>query len=205
MTGNEPPQQQQPQPQPPQSNNQAIKQTFVLPGNIDALWARAVGQVPNAKSISLRLPVEKEAAVFTIEESRYWNIFARSTLTLNPETAEIAKWEDYGEQNSGRQLRSWVRYTHTGETGGIPGQIIGFLACIGGAFLVWTGVSLSLRCFSSWRGLNIRKQKTLILRSNEIMNNPIKILGIAGSLRQASYNRGALRAATELVPEGALA
>ena len=35
------------------------------------------------------------------------------------------------------------------------------------------------------------------------MNNPVRILGIAGSLRQASYNRGALRAATELVPEGA--
>lgn len=35
------------------------------------------------------------------------------------------------------------------------------------------------------------------------MNNPIRILGIAGSLRQESYNRGALRAATELVPEGA--
>lgn len=35
------------------------------------------------------------------------------------------------------------------------------------------------------------------------MNNPIRILGIAGSLRQASYNRGTLRAAAELVPEGA--
>jgi chromate reductase, NAD(P)H dehydrogenase (quinone) len=35
------------------------------------------------------------------------------------------------------------------------------------------------------------------------MNKPIKILGIAGSLRQASYNRGTLRAATQLAPEGA--
>ena len=31
----------------------------------------------------------------------------------------------------------------------------------------------------------------------------IRILGIAGSLRDASYNRGALRAAVELAPEGA--
>src|SRR3712207_240369 len=30
----------------------------------------------------------------------------------------------------------------------------------------------------------------------------IRILGIAGSLRRASYNRATLRAATELVPEG---
>jgi len=31
----------------------------------------------------------------------------------------------------------------------------------------------------------------------------IRILGIAGSLRKGSFNRGVLRAATELVPEGA--
>src|SRR5436190_23009215 len=31
----------------------------------------------------------------------------------------------------------------------------------------------------------------------------IRILGIAGSLRRDSYNRAALRAATQLVPEGA--
>src|SRR3712207_754173 len=35
------------------------------------------------------------------------------------------------------------------------------------------------------------------------MSKPIRILGIAGSLRRASYNRAALRAAAELVPEGA--
>ena len=35
------------------------------------------------------------------------------------------------------------------------------------------------------------------------MEKKIKILGIAGSLREASYNRGALRAAVDLVPEGA--
>ena len=35
------------------------------------------------------------------------------------------------------------------------------------------------------------------------MNKPIRILGIAGSLRRQSYNRAALRAAAGLVPEGA--
>ena len=37
----------------------------------------------------------------------------------------------------------------------------------------------------------------------EKMNQPIRILGIAGSLRKASFNRGVLRAAVELAPEGA--
>ena len=35
------------------------------------------------------------------------------------------------------------------------------------------------------------------------MNDPIRILGIAGSLRRDSYNRSALRAASELTPKGA--
>lgn len=34
------------------------------------------------------------------------------------------------------------------------------------------------------------------------MNKSIRILGIAGSLRRDSYNKAALRAATQLVPEG---
>jgi chromate reductase, NAD(P)H dehydrogenase (quinone) len=35
------------------------------------------------------------------------------------------------------------------------------------------------------------------------MSKPVRILGIAGSLRRDSFNRAALRAATQLVPEGA--
>lgn len=36
------------------------------------------------------------------------------------------------------------------------------------------------------------------------MNKPIRILGIAGSLRRKSYNRAALRAAQQLVPKDAV-
>ena len=36
------------------------------------------------------------------------------------------------------------------------------------------------------------------------MTRPIRILGIAGSVRRESYNRAALRAATNLVPENAI-
>ena len=35
------------------------------------------------------------------------------------------------------------------------------------------------------------------------MSDPVRILGIAGSLRRGSYNRAALRAATQLVPQAA--
>jgi uncharacterized iron-regulated membrane protein len=143
LTGNEPPKQQQKQ------QAQEKESPRNLPENLEDLFLKAENQT-SWKSISLRLPIAEEAN-FTIEEGIYWNKFARSSLTVNTETNEISKWETYGEQNAGRQLRSWIRFTHTGETGGIIGQFIGFLACIGGAFLVWTGFSLALRRFQKWR------------------------------------------------------
>jgi uncharacterized iron-regulated membrane protein len=144
VTGNEPPQQQG-------NNTPPAEKPFEFPTDINAAWTAAETQSPTWRSISLRLPVEKDAAVFTIDEGIYWNIFGRSTLTASAATGAVSKWEPYGEQNSARQLRSWFRFTHTGETGGIVGQIIGFVACVGGAFLVWTGFSLALRRFRNWR------------------------------------------------------
>jgi hypothetical protein len=43
----------------------------------------------------------------------------------------------------------------------------------------------------------------IALNGGRIMADQVKILGIAGSLRKASYNRGALRAAQQLCPQGA--
>lgn len=154
LTGNE-------IPQPQQQQNPPAEQTFILPENLNAVWAKAESHVANWKSISLRLPIAKESAVFTIDEGIYWNIFGHSTLTIETKTGEIAKWEAYAEQNSARQLRSWFRFTHTGETGGFAGKFIGFIACIGGAFLVWTGISLAIRRFYNWRK-NEKKQKEML-------------------------------------------
>ena len=144
LTGNEVPRPQQQQP------NQSSEQPPALPENIDEIWTKSENHT-TWKTIALRLPVTNNSAVFTIDEGKYWNMFGRSTLTIDAKTGEVAKWESYGEQNAGRQLRSWARFTHTGETGGLVGQIIGFLACIGGAVLVWTGISLALRRFGNWR------------------------------------------------------
>ena len=144
LTGNEAPQQQR------GAGQQAVK-TYEFPTNINAAWTTATAQAPLWRSISLRLPIEKESAVFTIDEGIYWNLFGRSTLTVDANTGAVTKWEPYGEQNSARQLRSWFRFTHTGETGGVAGQLIGLIACVGGAFLVWTGFSLAIRRFRNWR------------------------------------------------------
>lgn len=143
LTGNEVPKQQ------PQGQ-QAPPADLVIPANINAMWQLAESQSPGWKSISLRLPLTKDAT-FTIDEGKSWNIFGRSTLTVDAETATVSKWEPYTERNSAQQIRSWMRFTHTGESFGFIGQLIGFIACIGGAVLVYTGFALAVRRLAAWR------------------------------------------------------
>ena len=147
LTGNEVPTAQQ---APPNAPNPQGEQVPALPENLNDVLSKAENHTA-WKTISLRLPITKDSAVFTVDEGIYWNIFGRSTLTVDTRTAEVAKWEPYGEQIAPRQLRSWARFTHTGETGGFIGQLIGFIACIGGAFLVFTGISLAIRRFWHWK------------------------------------------------------
>jgi chromate reductase len=46
-------------------------------------------------------------------------------------------------------------------------------------------------------------KNSLVRRKDKKMTRPVQILGIAGSLRRDSYNRAALRAATQLAPQDA--
>lgn len=156
ITGNEPPAQQAQQ----RPSNNAEQQSFVIPENIGLMWSRAEQQSPGWKSINLRLPLAENApASFTIDEGKSLNPFGRSTLTVDQKTAEVVKWETYNEQNWGRKLRSWFRFTHTGESFGMVGQIIAFIGCLGGTLLVWTGLSLALRRFRGWLG---KRSKTRV-------------------------------------------
>lgn len=154
LTGNEVPKQNPPQ------NASAQNNTNFLPENINEIWQKAETYTA-WKSINLRLPITNDTLNFTIDEGIYANKFGRSNLTINAKNGEIMKWESYGEQNSGRQLRSWIRFTHTGESFGFFGQFVAFLACIGGAFLVWTGISLAIRRLFNWKDKRALKKNVV--------------------------------------------
>ncbi|HEY0047879.1 MAG TPA: PepSY-associated TM helix domain-containing protein [Pyrinomonadaceae bacterium] len=149
LTGSEAPQQQAP----PPTQNQPNRETNpVIPANLDELWNRAAQQTEGWEFITLRVPTSAEApVVFSIREGKELNPFAGSTATFNAQNGEITKWEPYSGNNAGRRLRSWMRFAHTGESFGIVGQTVAGLASLGGAFLVWTGLSLAWRRFRNWR------------------------------------------------------
>jgi uncharacterized iron-regulated membrane protein len=88
-----------------------------------------------------------------MSDAAHWNRFARSQLTLNGATADMVRWEPYAGSSMGQRVRGWMRFAHTGELGGLPGQLVAGAACLGGAFLVWTGIALALRRFAAWRSI----------------------------------------------------
>jgi uncharacterized iron-regulated membrane protein len=123
----------------------------VVPERLDEVFARADEAVPTWSVITLRLGTGERAPVtLTITDGAYWNPFARSTLTVNSQTAEVAQWQPYAESSRGQKLRGWLRFAHTGELGRLSGQLIAGVGCLGGVMLVYTGLALSVRRFWSW-------------------------------------------------------
>lgn len=87
------------------------------------------------------------AATFTVRARDSWPRTVNTTLTLNPYTGEVLRRTGYAEQAPAQQVRSWTRFLHTGEALGFWGQLVAGLACLGGCFLVYTGIALSWRRF----------------------------------------------------------
>jgi len=119
---------------------------------LDSQLARARQQVGAWRTITLRIPTSDTApVVFTIDEGSGGQPQKRGTLTLDRATGAVVKWEPFSRNSLGRRLRTILRFAHTGEVLGLPGQTIAGIASAGGAVLVYTGLALSLRRFLSWR------------------------------------------------------
>lgn len=123
-----------------------------LSAGLNRKWTRAEQQSANWRSISLRVPASAEApAIFTIDEGTGGQPQKRAQLTLDGKTGEVVKWEPFSSYTTGRQLRSILRFAHTGEVAGIIGQTLAGLISMGGAVLVWTGLAMAWRRFRAWK------------------------------------------------------
>jgi len=119
---------------------------------LNLLWVRAEQRVPGWRSVTWRLPPSGRGPMtFTIDTGTGGRPDQRSQLTLDPGTAEIVRWEPFSSYNEGRRLRSWFRFLHTGEAGGIAGQTVAGAASAGATMLVWTGLWLAGRRLMRWK------------------------------------------------------
>ena len=121
------------------------------PLDLDALYARAAAQTEGWVTLTLRLPQRPGGPVTAfIQEPPSWHPSPRSVLTLDGATAEVVRWEPFAAASTGRKLRLLARVLHTGEVGGVVGQLIAGLASAGGSVLVYTGVALAWRRYRTW-------------------------------------------------------
>src|SRR5688572_883650 len=120
---------------------------------LNGLWDRAERQVAGWRTINLRLPQSESAPLaFAIDRGDGGQPHLRSTLTLDRASGDVVSYEDFSTLSTGRRIRNVMRFAHTGEVLGIPGQTIAGLVSLGGVVLVWTGIALTLRRFFAWRG-----------------------------------------------------
>lgn len=136
LVGEAPP----PAPRPPQETPRAP--AAAPPVSHEALIEAAVHAVPDWKSVTLRLPAGASASV-TVKRRDARPRFAAIQLTIDATTGQVLRRESYDDQTRGRRVRSWLRYLHTGEALGWPGQLAVALASLGAVVLAWTGFSLA--------------------------------------------------------------
>jgi len=152
MTGNEPP-------APPQAasaqqrargeakpQNNAAEQSS--PSPLEKVIS-AAKQVPGWQSITIRIPSGRGPLSATADQGN-GRPDLRTQFIFDPKTGDVRQ-ENFSSYNSGRRLRTWARFSHTGEAGGLVGITIAAIAATGAPFLVFTGITLSIKRLLAWR------------------------------------------------------
>lgn len=114
-----------------------------------AARSEAARVAPGWQSLSLRLPLSQKGPVtFALDEGNGARPDKRSQLLIDPKTTRLVEHKTYAGQEAGQQARAWLRWIHTGEAGGIPGQFVAMLASAAAVVLAYTGLALALRRFA---------------------------------------------------------
>jgi uncharacterized iron-regulated membrane protein len=131
--------------------------------NINSAWSVAEQQVSDWQSITLQLPSSTAAQLtFNIDRGAGGQPQKRAQLVLDRATGQVARWEPFSSYTRGRQLRSILRFAHTGEVAGIVGQTIAGLVSTGGAVLVITGLALAFRRCYAWISRRARRTRVVM-------------------------------------------
>ncbi len=119
---------------------------------LNELWEKAAASAPGWKSITLRLAERPGAPVtFSLDRGNGARPDLRSTLTLDRKSGAVVRLETPADIGPASAARSWIRWIHTGEAGGLAGQTLAGVASLAACMLVYTGWMLSWRRFRAWR------------------------------------------------------
>jgi uncharacterized iron-regulated membrane protein len=120
---------------------------------LERVVAGAMAAAPDWRSLTVRLPLPDDGrvAISADASARRGRPDLRTQLVLDRASGALVSREGFAEQSAGRRARSWMRWIHTGEAGGLPGQTLAALACAATLVLGWTGMALAWRRLLQWR------------------------------------------------------
>jgi uncharacterized iron-regulated membrane protein len=148
-----------PPPAASQANANAARDTIapVTIGVNDA-FALAMVREPQWTTLTAQLPKPTAKTMnVSLDRGMGGQPHLRSQLVISREDGSEVRLEPFASQTRGRQLRSILRFAHTGEVLGVFGQTIAGLVSLGAVILAWTGVALSLRRLRAWFGRRRRE------------------------------------------------
>jgi uncharacterized iron-regulated membrane protein len=125
------------------------------PAALDAGWRSVAAREDGWTSLRLDLPEAGDAAAdLTVQHGGRGRPDLRRRVRLDLADGEVLEVTTLADESRGRRIRSWLRWIHTGEAGGLAGQGVAALASAGGMLLTWTGWALA------WRRLFPRRRRS---------------------------------------------
>jgi uncharacterized iron-regulated membrane protein len=117
---------------------------------VQALLDIAVRREPHWTSITHDWPPVHDGKVtVTVDTGTGGQPQRRTRLAIDATTLAVIKTEGWRDVETGRKVRSILRFAHTGEILGWAGQALAGMASLAAVVLVYSGFALSVRRFTS--------------------------------------------------------
>jgi uncharacterized iron-regulated membrane protein len=151
----------------PDQRHPGGREMHALPSHLDLAFALAATETQGWQSITLRLPPTPAGLSFTVDRGDGGQPQKREQVLINPKNMAIVRREPFATLSRGQQWRMWVRFTHTGEAGGLLGETIAFLTACGASMLAITGYQLSFGRLQRWRRSGAQKRHLQGLKGSD--------------------------------------
>lgn len=117
-----------------------------LAPSLGSLTTTALALMPEWRAVTVQLPTPgAPTASITLDRGTGGQPQHRATVQLATATGAVTRFQPFDSLSTGRQLRSILRFAHTGEVLGLTGQTIAGLVSLASVILVYTGIALALR------------------------------------------------------------
>ncbi|MDE2663827.1 MAG: PepSY-associated TM helix domain-containing protein [Gemmatimonadota bacterium] len=122
--------------------------------DLRAALATAEAWAPEWRTLILHMPRPTDPEVrVEVRGGRAGQPHRAGRLTLDAATGSVRAWETFADDTPTRRAQQFLRYAHTGEYWGLPGQLLAGLFSLAAALMVWTGLSLAVRRLRRFVGL----------------------------------------------------